>query len=285
VLSSLLSQIELQSVAPAEIIVSACDAADVPALPVSLRTRVILGPPGLTVQRNRALDAIPPEAEIVVFFDDDFVPSRKWIEHAQTFFVAHCDAVCVTGHVLAEGNKTGGIAWRDGLAMVENADKTNRTIQFVARVVPNRSPYGCNMAFRWPLVKELRFDERLPLHGWLEDRDFGVRAMSGNRTGYWTDSLWGVHLGSRSSRVSQTRFGYAQIVNPWYLMKKGAMTTRETATFIGQGLVFNMIRLVIYDPHANRLSRLRGNFQGIADILTGRWRPERVTDIPEPGRA
>ena len=31
---------------------------------------------------------------------------------------------------------------------------------------------GCNMAFRFSALRNVRFDERLPLYAWLEDHDF-----------------------------------------------------------------------------------------------------------------
>ena len=105
------------------------------------------------------------------------------------------------------------------------------------------SPYGCNMAFRMETIEGLHFDERLALYGWLEDLDFGLRAGKRGRM-ISTDLVWGVHLGVQGARSSGVRFGYSQVVNPWYLMIKGLITRVDACRRISRGLAGNAIKLV-----------------------------------------
>src|SRR5690606_30638203 len=86
--------------------------------------------------------------------------------------------------------------------------------------------YGCNMAFRRSAIEGVRFDERLPLYGWLEDVDFSAQA---GRKGVLlkSETLVGVHLGVKGGRTSGVRFGYSQIVNPVYLLGKKTIGRRQ----------------------------------------------------------
>jgi GT2 family glycosyltransferase len=278
--SNLIDRLAQQTVLPDMIIVSACDHNDVPQNGVTAKNfELIFGFPGLPAQRNRALSSAHGRFDIVVFFDDDFIPSRYWIEHTQLLLVAQSDVVSVTGRVLADGVTTGGLEWSEGQAIVENADsfmKMAATSNY--KILDNHSAYGCNMAYRAKDIESLRFDERLVLYGWLEDRDFSFRTRAKGRT-TWTDALWGVHLGTTHARVSGLRFGYSQVVNPWYLMKKGSMTPYETGRSILSGLAANTLGTLLRNSHVDRWGRLKGNVAGVTDILLGRWAPEAAAEL------
>jgi hypothetical protein len=275
--AQLLHHLQRQTVLPAGVILSGSDPSDIPPLPDGLNTHVLLGPAGLALQRNRALAAVPADADYVIFFDDDFIPSRLWIERVQNVFAARPDATIVTGLVIADGVKFGGIERASGLSMVERTDgDTASDDKEGYQMRANAPPYGCNMAFRWTRIRGITFDERLVLHGWLEDRDFGARATARNGVAYWTNALWGVHLGINYARVSHESFGYSQVVNPLYLLKKGVMTPLEAAGFVAQGVALNALKLLLRDPHVDRWRRFKGNMLAIADIATGRWKPERT---------
>jgi hypothetical protein len=280
IVSQLLAQLERQSTLPAGIILSASQPSDIPDLTNHIKTEVTFGSPGLAAQRNRALKKLPPEAQFVVFFDDDFIPSIFWIERLQQFFAHYTQAVAMTGHVIADGVRSGGIKWSEGLSIVEQADKTAATFDMDKHAVhANRSPYGCNMAYRLDAIRNQTFDERLVHYGWLEDLDFGFRTANRNRDAFWTDAVWGVHLGVKVARRSDLSFGYSQVVNPWYLLRKGAMTSVATMALITRGIAKNTVKLAIGDPHFDRFDRIKGNAIGVADIVRGRWRPERAGEF------
>jgi len=278
--SHLLETLARQTVPPGSIVVSACGASDVECsgeLPPNVK--VIFGSPGLTAQRNRALSLIRGEYDIVVFFDDDFVPSRFWIERIQSLFGSQADVGTVTGHVLADAVTIGGMPWSEGQSIVNQADSSEKMPTPDNYSTQINSPYGCNMAFRLETIQGLIFDERLALYGWLEDLDFGLRAGKRGKM-ISTDLVWGVHLGVTGARSSGLRFGYSQVVNPWYLMKKGLITRIDACRRISRGLTGNAIKLVASQKsHVDRRGRLKGNIIGIKDIIIGRWVPEKVTEL------
>ena len=166
------------------------------------------GPAGLAAQRNTALANLSPETEIVAFFDDDFVADKDWLAAAAQTFRDEADVVGFTGRVLADGVTGPGIGFEEALRIVATAPRSNW-----AWIEPY-SPYGCNMAFRASAIGESRFDERLVLYGWLEDRDFGAAlAKRGGRFVKCADAF-GVHMGVKGGRVSGERFGYSQVDQP-----------------------------------------------------------------------
>ena len=79
--------------------------------------------PGLTKQRNAALRIVPPETNIVAFFDDDYIPSSYCIEGIVNVFKLYPLAIGITGVILADGIKTVGIGV--GEAMNRRLAETN----------------------------------------------------------------------------------------------------------------------------------------------------------------
>ena len=275
--SNLLDTLALQTVQPDMIVVSACDANDIAQGGATKKgVEVLFGTPGLPAQRNRALASVRGKCDIVIFFDDDFIPSRFWIEHLKLLLKAQPNVACVTGKVLLDGVTIGGVEWSKGRSIVADADASSRNDINDYRAENSQSPYGCNMAFRASSIERLSFDERLVLYGWLEDCDFAFRV--GERR-IRTDALWGAHLGTTRGRASGLSFGYSQVVNPWYLMKKGSMTRFDIFRSIPRTLVINALGSIFRDSLVDRRGRLRGNMIAVSDILSGRWAPERAAEL------
>ena len=276
-LSNLLRALALQTVRPSKIVVSACDRSDIEEDIVEENAvHVLTGPPGLAAQRNRALSLVKGSYDIVVFFDDDFIPSRFWIERIQRLLAAQPAIGCVTGRVIVDGVTSGGLEWLYGQSLVDDEDR--KMSPMADQRVDFQSPYGCNMAFRTKAIENLWFDERLVLYGWLEDRDFGFRVATRAKA-ISTNVVWGVHLGSNRGRVSGLKFGYSQVVNPWYLMTKGVLTPRELCQHVLFGLGANVLGTVLRSSHIDRYGRLKGNIIGIKDIILHRWAPERIVEF------
>src|SRR6185437_1848970 len=57
---------------------------------------------GLTHQRNTILDRCKG-FDVVVFFDDDFLPHARYLEEIERAFAANPDVVMITGRVVADG--------------------------------------------------------------------------------------------------------------------------------------------------------------------------------------
>jgi glycosyltransferase involved in cell wall biosynthesis len=266
--------IEAQTLKPTAVIVSCVepqDAGDAVLLP---GVNLVTGRAGLAAQRNAALAALPPGIEIVAFFDDDFVADAGWLAAAAQTFHDNAEIAGFTGRVLADGIKGPGITFSEAVRIVETAGVATSWSW-----LEPYSPYGCNMAFRLSMISDLKFDERLVLYGWLEDRDFGARlAKRGGRL-IKCASARGVHMGVKSGRVAGERLGYSQVVNPVYMLRKGTMTVSQVADHLFRNIVSNVTRAVIPEPFIDRRGRLRGNFRGLADIIRGRFDPERAAAI------
>lgn len=263
-----------QTLKPSAVIVSCIDEADAGDLVSHPDVTVVTGPAGLAAQRNTGLDQLDRGTEIVVFFDDDFVADRNWLASAQRVFRDESQVVGFTGRVVADGIKGPGIAFEEAVRLVQTAEIPQRP-----EWTEPYSPYGCNMAFRLSAIGGARFDERLVLYGWLEDRDFASGlSKRGGRLVKWS-SAYGVHMGVKSGRVSGERLGYSQIVNPLYMMGKGTMPLAKVVDHIFSNAASNFGRAVWPEPFIDRKGRAKGNLIAIADVLRGRLEPERAAGI------
>ncbi|MGI6244711.1 MAG: glycosyltransferase [Pseudochelatococcus sp.] len=268
-----------QTLKPVDVVVSCVDVADAGDLTQAEGVRVVTGPGGLPTQRNTALAALKPGMDVVAFFDDDFVAHEDWLAVAARTFRDESSLAGFTGRVLADGVKGPGIGFEEAVGIVESsgADCDWSWIE-------PYSPYGCNMAFRASAIGEVKFDERLVLYGWLEDRDFaGELAKSGGRFAKCADAR-GVHMGTKGGRVSGERFGYSQIVNPIYMMLKKTMTPGQVVDHIFRNVTSNVLRSARPEAFIDRRGRLRGNLLGVADLLRGRIEPEKAAAIGAGGR-
>jgi GT2 family glycosyltransferase len=269
-----------QTLKPAAVIVSCAVRDDVGEAAQRSDVTVITGPRGLAAQRNTALAALPAGIDVVVFFDDDFVADAGWLAAAAAVFRDDPQVVGLTGHVVADDIKGPGLSFNQAVGIVEaSSPPTNWS-----RIEPF-SPYGCNMAFRASAIGDLKFDERLVLYGWLEDRDFGAGlARRGGRLVKCATAR-GVHMGVKGGRVAGDRLGYSQIVNPIYMVRKGTMTVGQAAGQIFRNVASNVAGAIKPEPFIDRKGRLRGNIRGFADVIRGRLNPELAAAIQPPARA
>jgi glycosyltransferase involved in cell wall biosynthesis len=263
-----------QTLKPATVIVSCVDTADAGDLVSLAGVTVVTGPAGLAAQRNRGLDRLARGTEIVAFFDDDFVADRNWLASAQRVFRDESQVVGFTGRVVADGIKGPGIGFDEAVRLVEAAE-----IRQQPEWTEPYSPYGCNMAFRVAAIGEARFDERLVLYGWLEDRDFAAGISKRGGRLVKSSLAYGVHMGVKSGRVSGERLGYSQIINPLYMMGKGTMPLVKVVDHIFGNAASNFGRAVWPEPFIDRKGRAKGNLIAIADVLRGRLEPERAAGI------
>jgi glycosyltransferase involved in cell wall biosynthesis len=264
----LVERLRRQTLRPTVVLVAYVEAADVAALQATPELRLIRAEAGLTRQRNAILRGLPAAVDFIAFFDDDFLPHPQWLARTLAAFDAAPDIVCVTGNVLANGVSAGEIDASTALDLLE------RTEPEPSDAVENDvSPYGCNMAFRRARVGDLRFDEALPLYGWLEDRDFAARV--GGRQVRLTSAL-GVHLGVGAGRMSDRRLGYAQIANPLYLLRRGTMRPGDVLRRVLIDLASNLCKA---PGSPARRRRLIGNARALAEALAGRCRPERAAAL------
>jgi hypothetical protein len=139
------------------------------------------------------------------------------------------------------------------------------------------------MAFRVAAMRDLRFDERLVLYGWLEDRDFGATVARGGGRLIKSARAKGVHMGVKKGRVAGDRLGYSQVVNPVYMLGKKTMSPRQAAGQMFRNVASNVLLSIKPEPFIDRRGRLRGNLRGFLDILRGRLEPERAAALKPKG--
>ncbi|MDP3740466.1 MAG: glycosyltransferase family 1 protein [Hyphomonadaceae bacterium] len=266
--------LQTQTLKPTTVIMSCVNAEDAGDAAHLAGVSVVTGRAGLPAQRNTALSVLPSGIDVVAFFDDDFVADADWLAAAARTFRDEPDVVGFTGRVLADGIKGPGLNFGQAVEIVE----TDKSPADWSRIEPY-SPYGCNMAFRHSAIGNLRFDERLVLYGWLEDRDFAAGlAKRGGRL-IKCAAARGVHMGVKGGRVSGDRLGYSQVVNPLYMMRKGTMTFGQVADHLFRNIASNIARAPRPEPFIDRRGRLRGNLRGLVDVMRGRLEPERAAEV------
>jgi glycosyltransferase involved in cell wall biosynthesis len=260
-----------QTRAPDGVVVVSVSPEDVVAVAESpVAPEIIFADRGLCRQRNKALDLLVGRADIITFFDDDFLPSDTYLASVERLFAANADVVGITGELIADGIGGPGYSVPEGLfAIAEKAAKMDPQIR------PRQALYGCNMSIRVAAADGLRFDEALPLYGWQEDIDFTFQLGRRGRL-ISTGQVTGVHLGTKGGRTSGKRLGYSQVANIIYLRRKGTMQPGLGQRLLAQNLLANLIRSVWPEPHVDRRGRLLGNCIALLDLIRGRVDPRRV---------
>lgn len=234
---------------------------------------VLLGEKGLCRQRNRALDALEDRADVIIFFDDDFIPAPDYLANVEALFRVNTKLVGITGDLLADGVLRGGYSIEEARAIIAGRQHT-----FPPSMTERHELYGCNMAIRVCAAEGLRFDENLPLYGWQEDVDFTNRLARRGRM-VAASSVTGVHLGVSGGRTSGKRLGYSQVANIIYLKRKGTMRADFGNRLMSRNLFANALRSVRPEPLVDRRGRLLGNMLAMADCLRGCVDPRKILEM------
>lgn len=230
------------------------------------------GSVGSSPQRNSLMKAT--DAEVIIFFDDDFLPSDDYVKEVELLFMRHSDVVVATGKVLADGIIGPGLTHSEATRILTNAGSNSDSSEVEAVY----NGYGCNMAVRAQSVKKhgVRFDERLPLYAWLEDVDFS-RQLAPYGKIVRAPRLRGVHLGTKSlGRSPGKRLGYSQVINPIYLAFKGTMNWKRALKQVGRNLLANTVRSLSPEPWVDRRGRLKGNLKALFHLALGKVQPENA---------
>ena len=276
IVNALLDEIARQSKAPEHTYVIGTRLEDIPELNRSQeRLTVQVGRTGLTLQRNDGLTLAGSRFSYIVFFDDDFVPSRFWLERMEAIFRSRPDIAGLTGTLLANGTTTAGVPLDVAQSMVRRRDSKPVHSGLLHERLAYGSNMGSNMAFRYSALRHASFDERLPLYAWLEDHDFRGQ-IERHGPVVRADALWGVHLGHKNGRMRGVTLGYSQTANALYLAKKGTVPKPYLAKLVSKNLLINAARS---EPFVDRRGRLLGNLIALGDIIRGRISPERVVKL------
>ncbi len=241
---------------------------------IPLSVEVIYGPRGLTRQRNRGLNALQPDIDIVLFCDDDYVPSKYTVEGVLNAFDAFPEINGISGRLLADGARGPGIPPARAVAMVDAEDERLGAAPTPTKIGAMNGLYGCNMAMRMSAIGGQRFDEDIPLYGWLEDTDFTLRATPMQ---IQTDAFFGVHCAEKVGRESRGAvLGYSQVANAIYIYRKGLISIPRLAGLLLRPILNNHLKLLTPEPWIDRAGRARGNREAIKDLIRGCCHPHRV---------
>ena len=232
---------------------------------------------GSSRQRNTAIAVLSPGIGVVVFLDDDVELDPDYLDQIARAFATWPDLVLADGRVLADGALAGPVA-RD------SARASSRSLKGPAcprsmRTRPSGST-ACNMSVRRTALARVRFDERLALYGYMEDRDFAFQCARLGAVARCTSAAI-VHLAENSGgRASGRRFGFSQVMTRSHPWRKGHYRSRrDVARQVLQPLVTNAALALAPNQRIDRRARLAGNWRALATILRGRIAPEDVAGL------
>lgn len=236
---------------------------------------IISSPKGSCPQRNAIINAASG-MDTLTFFDDDFIPAANYLAEMEALFTADEEIVVATGHVIYDGIHGPGLT-------VDAADqiiKEDETPDPAPVIVTTHNAYGCNMTFRLKpiLTHGTYFDEELPLYAWQEDVDLCRRLEPYGKIVKF-NRLRGVHLGVKFGRTSGLRFGYSQIANPLYLVKKRSVSLKWALRLMGGNVASNIVGSIKPPPYIDRRGRLRGNLVALRHLLSGSLDPKYITSM------
>lgn len=241
----------------------------------------IVGPHGLTSQRNRGIEVIPNTVKYVGFFDDDFEPRPDYLEQAVAFMDANESVMGISGRVLAHG----GIGRRESRKLMASSPGGEEGKGVFFSTGKHHILHGCNMVIRRGVLNYEKFDENLPLYSYGEDYDLSIRLERHGLVGKF-DGCIGVHLELPGGRVREILRGYSFVANNWYFLKKGVMHLprrwawiRFWSVCVGKSLFTSLWHLLKGDRSIDWSERLKGHLLALHDILRGRSSPERITKI------
>jgi GT2 family glycosyltransferase len=272
ILEETVADLFLQSVGQVNILISA---PDLESVPLSLRSNpqvevIVSVTRGLCFQRNAAVAKV--STPYMAFIDDDVELVPNFIEAMEGLFDSDSSVVLSTAHVIADGVTSQTGIDRGRARQMLSSFKPTPAVDY-------HEAYGCNMFVRTEIAKKTRFDEALPLYGWLEDLDFSIRCQKlgrlvlNNQTGL-------VHMGTTRGRTSDVRLGYSQIANPYYIWKKtskpgiGWLIFTQWIRYTGVNLTYFLLFWI--KRRGDRVGRLRGNAKALLDLVLGKMHPRRI---------
>jgi len=229
---------------------------------------------GLCLQRNILLQAAKG-SDFLVFFDDDFFPRGDYFINLTSILAINGSSIAaLTGLVLGDGVTCGGISYLDGLKQLE----CSSSFTFQPNLTPIFNTYGCNMVVNLKMIREhnLRFEENLPMYGWLEDVEFCLQLQAFGAVVQARNCV-GIHLGSQESRLGARQLGYSQVANPYYICQKHHLSS---AKFL-QYFIFRLLRNAAGALGGNpvRRARLAGNLLALRHLVQGTLDPRYISQM------
>ena len=276
-----IASLQRQTLKPKEIIIVVPSNEDLPKKQWGDDVKCIIGPLGLTSQRNRGITAIPATVQYVGYFDDDFELKEDYLEQAVAFMNANVSIMGISGQLLADG----GISREEAKKLIASYQPPQNPRGMFFSQGKHHILFGCNMIIRRAVLNYERFDENLPLYSYGEDYDLSIRLERYGLVGRFYGCV-GVHLETPGGRVREVLRGYSFVANNWYFLKKGVMHlprfmawTRFWLVCVGKSLWQCLSKLLKGDRSLDWGERLKGHLLALKDIFQGRCHPRRIEEI------
>jgi glycosyltransferase involved in cell wall biosynthesis len=271
ILGETLSRLENQIKRPVQTLVVVPTKEDLPEV-IPDFVEVVFSKKGSCVQRNVGIEHSQEDSDILLFIDDDTFLHPTYIAFIEHMFSENQEVAGVTGHLLRNGD----VSIEEADRLLSDCDAAYETL-----LTPGGF-YGCNFAVRKSMLSNLRFDERLVLYGWLEDADFSMQFRQTGRICF-AQALKAVHLMYPSGgRTNHVRFGFSQIMNPYYLSNKNKKLfpfSEVIKNHWAKAFPANLIKGMGGSARKWRRDRLRGNLIAFRFILMGKMNPEYATEL------
>lgn len=267
-LKETLESIWNQDDTPDEVIISVVEKSDLPTSFNSDLVKVLFGATGLCAQRNLGLKSINSQSDLLSFLDDDLELAADYFSELRSAFSNGTVIAGANGNILKEG-----CSREEARGIISHGHDCHD----IKSMHELKSLYGCNMHFRKEYAMMEQFDERLLLYAWLEDYDYSTRiSKHGPLVFIPTAKL--CHLKEPSGRMDNKKFGFAQIMNPFYIHRKGLLEMSEYIKIhFLRVILSNSLKIIKADPAG--LPRLSGNMIAIKLILKGKILPEFIANV------
>jgi len=276
-----IENLQRQTLKPKEVIVVAPSAEDLPARQWGDDVKFIVGPLGLTAQRNKGIEAIPTTVKYVGCFDDDFELKSDYLEQAVAFLDANVSVVGISGHILQDG----GISREEAKKLIASYKPGESPRGMFFSRGKHHILYGCNMIIRRAVLNYEAFDENLPFYSYGEDYDLSIRLEHYGLIGRFAACV-GVHLETPGGRVREVLRGYSFVANNWYFLKKGVMHRTPLMAWIrfwlicfGKSTLTSLSNLLKGDRSLDWSGRLKGQLLALKDIFRGCCHPGRIKEM------
>jgi glycosyltransferase involved in cell wall biosynthesis len=273
--------LQRQTLKAKEIIVVAPSIEDFPKKEWGEEVQYIVGPLGLTAQRNKGIAAIPSTVPYVGCFDDDFELQEDYLEQAVAFMNANVCVMGISGRLLAGG----GISRQEAKKLIASYQIQEHPRGMFFSRGKHHILFGCNMVIRRSILDYEKFDENLPLYCYGEDYDISIRLERYGLVGRFQGCI-GVHLETPGGRVREELRGYSFVANNWYFLKKGVMHlpllmawTRFWLICVGKSLLQSLWNLLKGDRSLDWSGRVRGHLLALKDMFLGRCHPRRIEEL------
>src|SRR5258708_62479 len=279
--SETIENLQGQTLKPKEIIIVVPSIEDLRRKQWEDDVQYIVGPLGLTLQRNKGIEAISNTVTYVGFFDDDIELKADYLEQAVAFMNANVAIMGISGHLLASG----GISRPEAKKLIASYQPGENPRGMFFSQGKHHILFGCNMIIRRAVLNYETFDENLPLYSYGEDYDLSIRLERYGLIGRFAGCV-GVHLETPGGRVREVLRGYSFVANNWYFLKKGVMHlplrlawARFWLICFGKSALISLWNLLKGDRSLDWSGRLKGHLLALKDIFLGRCHPRRIEEM------